>query len=308
MNTQPVLAAVDLGSNSFHMVVARLDAGELRPVATFKERVRLAAGLDERGMLTEESQARALACLRAFGQELHGLPPQAVRAVGTSTLRKARNALPFLLRAQRALGVRIDVITGRQEGLLIYRGVSRAPELEGRRLLVVDIGGGSTEVVLGEGATPEQVHSVDMGCVAYTGRYFPEGRVSGQALATAIAAGREALRAQLAPGGSWELARGSSGTLRAIERVLVREGWSPGDITAAGLERLRRELVRRGGPDGLQGLSASRAQVFAGGVAVASAVFDVLGLERLPTTERALREGVLEELAEALPPRAGLAA
>ncbi|MCB9763625.1 MAG: Ppx/GppA family phosphatase [Alphaproteobacteria bacterium] len=300
MTHPDLIAAVDLGSNSFHMVIARVEADGLHPIDARKARVRLAAGLDDEGRLSAEAQERALVCLRDFGRRLEGLPAGSVRAVGTSTLRKAHNALPFLVRARRALGHPIQVITGRDEALTIYRGVADALGDAPERRLVIDIGGGSTECVLGLGLDPLRAASLDMGCVAFTQRFFATGRIYPGSMRRAVRAAAETVdpvrRVALATG--WTRCVGSSGTIRAVSRILRNQGITSGAITPAGLAWLRQTLVDVHRVDRLRldGLSETRRPVIAGGVAVLSGVFDALGIRRMHTSRAALREGVLLEL------------
>ncbi|MCB9742751.1 MAG: Ppx/GppA family phosphatase [Alphaproteobacteria bacterium] len=296
------LAAVDLGSNSFHMVVARYEGGQLIPLETYKERVRLAGGLDADGNLTQESQERALLCLQQFGERLRGLPTGAVRAVGTSTLRKAHNVLPFLIRAREALGHPIEVITGRQEARTIYRGVATAlPQETPNPRLVIDIGGGSTECVVGLGHEPLRAASLDMGCVSFTRRFFPDGRITRAGMVEATEAARRravSVRRGLMSLG-WESTVGSSGTNRAIHRALSRAGVSEG-VTPEGLAWLREALIASEHVDDIEldGISENRRPVIVGGVAVLSGVFEALSLTRMDRSSAALREGILIEMVE----------
>ena len=293
-------AAVDLGSNSFHMIVMRaLPSGELRVIDKIKHRVRLAAGLDEDGRLDGAAQERALESLKMMGQRIQSLHAELVRAVGTNTLRKASNALPFLVRASGALGHRIDVISGREEARLIYQGVSHDLPPD-QRLLVVDIGGGSTELIIGEAREPLSLDSLYMGCVSWSMRYFPDGRVSPRRFEVA----RTAARLQLQSAArryrdlGWGRALGSSGSVRAIERVLRENGLEYDGITAPGMQRLadllgaskRMERAR------LSGLSDTRRPVLPGGLAILQAVFEALGVERMAASDHALREGVILDL------------
>lgn len=293
------LAAVDLGSNSFHLIVARVGPKGLTPLVVKKDRVRLAAGLGPDGVLSAEAQARALESLHGMRALLAEHRPDAVRAVGTSTLRKAQNALPFLVRAYAALGHRIDVITGRDEARLIYEGVSAELNPETWRL-VIDIGGGSTEVVLGRGRAALRCESVDVGCVSWSMRHFGDGVITAARL---DAASREA-RGLFAPvrerfaSGTFTEVLGSSGTIRAIARVLRRRDPSRESVTPSGLRWIRDSLAAAGrvDPKLLDGVSESRAAVFAGGVATLTAVFEELGLDALRPSDDALREGVLRRL------------
>jgi exopolyphosphatase/guanosine-5'-triphosphate,3'-diphosphate pyrophosphatase len=294
-------AAVDLGSNSFHMVIARVEEHDLRIVDRIKEPVQLAGGFDQKNNLTEAAQARAIACLERFGQRLRDMHPDHVRAVGTNTLRKAKNARSFVARAQRALGLPIEVVPGREEARLIYLGVSHTvPDAPGRRL-VVDVGGGSTECILGEGFDAIQADSLHMGCVGWSLRFFEDGKLRREAFKQAEIAARVELqtieRRYRAFG--WETCIGSSGTVEAVADILRASGWSePGLVTRAGLRRLRKEMVAAGQVSklGLPTLKAERAPVLAGGVAILLAVFESLGVEQLTPCAGALREGLLYDL------------
>lgn len=293
------LAAVDLGSNSFHMVVARVrPEGELELLDRIKRTVRLREGLDAAGNLSPEAQARAIGCLELFGQRLAGLPREDVRAVGTNTLRRARNGLPFLIRARKALGHKIEVISGREEARLIYRGVAHELTGEGNRL-VVDIGGGSTELIVGAGTAPIDLSSRELGCVSWSQRYFPDGKLRKGAFDRAETDGK--LRLQDGIGRlrtlGWREAVGSSGTIRAIGKVSEAMGLGQ-EITPAVLDTLRDAAVARRTVARLDlpGLSESRRPVFAGGLAVLRAVFHQLGIQRMTPARYALREGVLIEL------------
>ena len=295
-----VLAAVDLGSNSFHMIVARMEDGQLHIIDRLREMVILANGLDEHKRLTPEAQQRALACLRRFGQRLRGMPPGSVRAVGTNTLRKARNGERFRESAEQALGHPIEVIAGREEARLIYLGVAHAREGDEGQRLVLDIGGGSTEVIVGNGFDTVHRDSLFMGSVSFTRHFFPEGTISSEAMDRAEMAARrevETIEHRYRRAG-WAVAVGCSGTIRAVGSVLRAQGWSDGPITAAGMARLREALLRAGHTRrlALSGLKDERRLVFAGGFAVLHGIFRQLGLERLSVSDMALREGLLFDL------------
>ncbi len=299
--TQPdLIAALDLGSNSFHMVVARaLEGDQLQVLDQLKIRVRLAAGLDEGGHLSAEAQDRAIEALEHFGQRVRDMPRGSVRAVATNTLRRSRSPLPFLVRAHRALGHPIEVISGREEARLIYQGVARDAVAEGRRL-VVDIGGGSTELIVGEGLDPLLLDSLYMGCVSWSLRFFPGGRITAAGMEAAVTAARLELEAveRRYRGLGWASAVGSSGTIKAISRTLIAQGLDPRAIRSEGLEHLRRSLVAAGHSEALSlpGVSAQRRPVFPGGVAILSAVFEALEIRSMLATRAALREGLLYDL------------
>ncbi len=295
-------AAVDLGSNSFHMVVARLTDGDPSIVDRLRDRVALAAGLDEKRRLAPETQERALACLRLFGARLRGLDPDRVRAVGTSALRMARNSREFLALAEEALGHPIEIVAGAEEARLIYLGVAHDLSDDAGRRLVVDIGGGSTECILGERFEPQRVDSLHMGCVNWSLRYFRDGRIERDDMRKARIAARLEVQSLERPYRKlgWTESVGASGTILAIAEILRANGWGDGGITPKGLRKLRRALVDLGHVKhlaGLPGLQAERASVIAGGVAILSALFDGLEIERMGTAQGALREGLLYDLA-----------
>ena len=292
------VAAVDLGSNSFHLIVGRTLNGQLQVLDRLQETVRLAGGLDARDRLNTDTRRRALGCLERFGQRLRGLARSNVRAVGTQTLRRMRGAAAFLASAERALGYPIEVISGQEEARLIYHGVARQLPDE-RKRLVIDIGGGSTELILGQAGQIARAESLRMGCVVDSLRYFKRGAIRQKNFERAEAAAQLLLTplvADLRKLG-WQEAIGTSGTIRAVATVLAAEGLGAGDVTAVGLKALRdRVLDDELKPLDLRGLSAERAPVFAGGLAILCACFTVLGLDRLRVADVALREGLLYDL------------
>ena len=298
---EEVVAGVDLGSNSFHMVVARAEAdGRVHILDRLRDPVRLAAGLTRDRMLTHRAVRRALESLERFGERLRGMPRRSVRAVGTNTLRQARNGEEFLAHAKRALGHPVEIIPGREEARLIYLGVAHtSPDTVGRHL-VIDIGGGSTECIIGERFDPIALHSLYMGCVGYTAQFFSNGKLSRANFERAqIAASLElaSLREDFRERG-WSRASGSSGTILAVSEVLRANGWSHGEIQPDSLRRLvaamqDRETLRE---LSLPGLEAERAAVFPGGVAILVAAFEQLGIEVLEPSNGALREGIVYEL------------
>ncbi len=292
-------AALDLGSNSFHMIVAHVKDGRLHVLDRLQEMVRLAGGLDARDRLMPAARARALACLARFGQRLRGFPPGSVRVVGTNTLRRMYNAGDFLASAERVLGHSIEIIGGREEARLIYQGMAHGWPDDGRPRLVVDIGGGSTEIIIGQGLDAITMESLYMGCVGLSDAYFGDGVLSEKAMSRAETAARLELRpvqAQFRQG--WETAIGTSGTIRAVRVVLRAHGWTDGTITPAALGRLRAALIaaRRLERLRLPGLGADRASVFPGGVAILLAVCKMLGIKRMQVADGALREGLLYDL------------
>lgn len=302
MSNSESVAAVDLGSNSFHMVVARVvDDTHFHIVDRLRERVALAAGLDAEDRLSEKSQARAVACLERFGQRLREMALDRVRAVGTSALRQAANSRDFLPAAQAALGHPIEIIAGSEEARLIYVGVSHSLAEDRGRRLVVDIGGGSTECILGERFSANRTDSLNMGCVAYSLRFFADGKIKAEDFKRAEIAARLKLepitRRYLEAG--WDSCVGSSGTVLAIEALLRQHGWSDRGITLAGLRQLKKALIAAGSTAklaALPGVQAERAPVLPGGLAILLALFEGLGVERMETTGGSMREGLLYDL------------
>ncbi|MBK7875784.1 MAG: exopolyphosphatase [Planctomycetes bacterium] len=299
-NNVETVAAVDLGSNSFHMVVARFVREELSLVDRLRERVALAAGLDEKKNLRPDVEQRALDCIARFGERVRSMPKGSVRAVGTSALRQAKNARAFLQKAEDALGHPIEIISGAEEARIIYLGVAHDLSDDASRRLVVDIGGGSTEIILGERFETLRTDSLHMGCVNWTMRFFPEGDLREKAMEKAVLAARRELTAieRHTKALAWEDCIGSSGTILSIEAILRANQWSERGITPRGLKKLRKELVDLGRVERLQlaGLAPERAPVIAGGVAILSAIFDALEIQEMRTSQGALREGLLYDL------------
>lgn len=300
MNKYDTIAAVDLGSNSFRLQVARVVEDQIYPLDSLKETVRLGAGLSADKTLDESSQQRALTCLKLFGERLRGLPIHAVRVVGTNTLRVAKNSADFLHKAEQILGFPIEIIAGREEARLIYLGVSHSLPVSRAQRLVVDIGGGSTECIIGEGYEPQQMESLYMGCVSYSKKYFPDGKISKDALQQAELAARMELQAIKLKYASihWQEAIGSSGTARALADLLEQNGWSKFGITAEGLTLLRNAMLKAGDFKKLDfaGMKADRIPVLPGGFAIMSAVFKELGIQHMTVADTALREGVLYDM------------
>jgi len=293
-------AAVDLGSNSFHMVVGRIEGGQLNVVDKLRERVQLAAGLDADRHLTDAAMDRALACLERFGQRIDGMPPDRVRVVGTNTLRKAKNGRTFMERARLALGYPIEIISGREEARLIYLGVAQTTPDTGRRL-VVDIGGGSTEVIIGEGFETREADSLYMGCVSFTQRFFPDAKITTKGFRDAQLATELELQsiAQSYRNIGWDNAVGCSGTINAVYAIARENGWLDNDgITSRSLKKLRKALISAGSVDNLAlpGLADDRKPVIAAGAAIFEALFLDLRVERMVPSGGALREGVLYDL------------
>lgn len=300
LRSEELVAALDLGSNSFHMIVGRLRDGQLHIVDKVRERVRLGAALDERQCLRPEGEARALETLARFSERLRGMPAGRIRAVGTNTLRRAKNGPEFLARAREALGHSIEVVSGREEARLIYLGVQQSLPADGARRLVVDIGGGSTECVIGERESILEADSLFMGCVSYSLRFFGGGRITERAFGAAeVAAGLE-LQSIMGPyrARGWQVAVGCSGTIHAVKKIARAQGWSTGDLTADVLRRLREALLEAETLDNLQleGLTEDRRPVLPGGVAILTALFAHLRVARMVPSGGAMREGVLYDL------------
>ena len=264
-----ILVAVDCGSNSFHMIIARHVGGHIHVIDRMRERVLLAAGLGADKSLTKEAEARGLACLQRFGQRLRSIPQARVRAVGTNTLRKAKNAREFLARARDALGHPIEVISGTEEARIIYLGVAHDLSDDQGRRLVIDIGGGSTELIVGERFEARRTDSLHMGCVSHTLRFFPDGRLRQGAFREAVTEAQvefEPIKRDFRRLG-WVSAVGSSGTITSIDGILRANGWGDG-ITYPGLQKLRDVVIEQGRIDRLQipELSEERASVLPGGL------------------------------------------
>jgi exopolyphosphatase/guanosine-5'-triphosphate,3'-diphosphate pyrophosphatase len=293
-------AAIDLGSNSFHLVVAREEEHALTVIDRERDMVRLAAGLDSKGLLTPEASERALECLARFGQRLRGLEPENVRIVGTNALRKATNSREFIARAEQALGFSIEIISGVEEARLVYLGAAQTLQGDRGRRLVVDIGGGSTEIIVGDKSNPVYLKSLYMGCVSSSERFFPGGEYDQFRMRSAILSAQLELESStlvLQSLGAEDFI-GTSGTARAINNVLRENGWSETGITREGLDTLVKKIIKTGQLDKLKisGLSEERRPVFAGGVAVMTAIFNALEIEFMRISDGSLREGVLHDL------------
>ena len=296
----PVMAAVDLGSNSFHMVVARSQHGQPSIVDRLREMVRLASGLNREGLLDDASQQRALACLRRFGQRLRDMQAHRVRVVGTNTLRRARNADAFVVKAEEALGHPVEVISGIEEARLIYLGVSHHTDSTDGANLVVDIGGGSTELIIGEGYEPEYLESLSIGCVGVSREHFDGGKLSAKRFERARLAARLELRPVSAAfrRRGWKRAIGSSGTVRAARDVAHELHLAENGVSLVAVEAIIAEMInaRRIEDLHLPGLGAERAPVFAGGIAILAEIMSTLRIERMDISSGALREGLLYDM------------
>ena len=305
-NTHPVdgpLAAIDLGSNSFRLEIGTLSRGRYRRLEYLKETVRLGAGLDADGRLSEAAAVRGLACLADFAQRLQGMDLARVRAVATQTLREARNRDEFLGRARQVLGLPIEVISGREEARLIYAGVSHLQPSDEPRL-VADIGGRSTELILGQGTVPLAAESFPVGSVSLSMRFVPEGQLTAQAFRAAqVAAGAEfeEAMATFAPS-LWTQALGSSGTAGAVSQVLAAADGGDGCITPEALTRLIAQCIEAGHVDHLDlpGLREDRRPVIPGGLAILYTLLTHFGIRRMHPAKGALRQGVIIDLHERL--------
>ncbi|SEN56678.1 exopolyphosphatase [Nitrosomonas marina] len=293
-------AAIDLGSNSFHMIVANYSDGRLQIIDRIKEMVRLASGLNEKNELSEESIQRALACLQRFGQRIKEIPQANIRAVGTNTVRQARNDGYFLALADSALGHPIEIIAGQEEARLIYQGVAHTTYDEANKRLVIDIGGGSTELIIGRGFEIFSMDSLYMGCVNMSKRFFDDGKIKTKKFNKTILYARQELESveTAYKKTGWDQALGSSGTITTIRDVVQAQKWCETGITAAALSKLIDALIDFGhtGAIELDGLSEHRKPVFASGVAVLAGIFEGLGLEKISVSDGALREGLLHDL------------
>jgi len=294
------LAAVDLGSNSFHLVVARAELGQLRVIDRLRENIRLAAGLGEDGALTPAKRREALACLAMFGQRLAHLPHERVWVVGTQTLRKLKSPRAFLIAAETALGHPVEIVSGREEARLIYLGVAHGVKDSGRRRLVIDIGGGSTEFIIGEGLEPLERESLQMGCVATTQQWFADGHITRKRYAGAqasIALELQQFAADFRACG-WQEVYGSSGTIKSIGAIARALGNREGDISRASVDQIRERLIDAGhiARLDLPGLQEDRRAIIAGGFVVFDTVMQTLDIKSLQVAQTAMREGLLYDM------------
>lgn len=295
-----LLAAIDLGSNSFHMVVARYVLGQLRIVDRLRDSVRLAEGLDGHGGLHPEVLARALDALARLGQRIRTIPAHRVRAIATNSVRQLRQPLGFLVPAETALGHAIEVVSGREEARLIYLGVAHGYPPSGRNRLVIDIGGGSTECIVGKRYEPLERESLQLGCIATTRRFFADGKLSKrrwrEAL-TEISAEFQQFAAVYRERG-WKEVYGSSGTIKAIGDIASKMKLSRGQISDLAIEQIRDHLLGFTQIDDIRipGLDHDRRSVIAGGLLVLQAAFNELDLKRMQISKTAMREGILYDI------------
>ncbi|MBT2969469.1 MAG: exopolyphosphatase [gamma proteobacterium symbiont of Ctena orbiculata] len=300
VNLDEAIAAIDLGSNSFHLIVARVIEGHLQIIDRMKETVRLGEGLTRDKRLEPHVAERALECLRRYAQRLRPLPAENVRVVGTNTMRQIHPDDNFHGQAEKALLHPIEIIAGREEARLIYLGVAHGLAAGDEKRLVVDIGGGSTELIIGQGYQPEERESLHMGCVSISRRFFADGKITPQAMRDAELACSLEIRPVRYEfrDGDWARAIGSSGSIKSIGNAILQQGWSETGICCESLERLKRTLIDAGSIDkiALKGVSEERKPVFAGGLAVLSAIFEQIGIEHMEVSSEALREGLIYDM------------
>ena len=294
-----LLAALDLGSNSFHLIIAKIEHGELRTVETLAEKVQLGAGLSN-GILSEEAIERGLACLTRFAQLIESVDVQRIRVVGTNALRVAKNRWEFTWRARQILGTGVDVIYGAEEARLVYLGVAHSLADDAQSRLVIDIGGGSTEFIIGEKFEPQRMESLQIGCVSYNAAFFPDGLISRLHYRRAYNRARiESLHIRHNyHRDHWAESIGSSGTLQTIQSILILNKWSEEAITRSGLKELESALLEfeSMAEIEIEGLGSNRRGTILSGVAIISALFDTLDIETMRASKGALREGVLYDL------------
>lgn len=307
MPKRDLYAGIDLGSNSFHLVVARREHGELRQIDQLKDMVRLAGGVDRKGHLSTQVEREAIACLARFAERIQGLPEAHIRAVGTQTFRRLRHADRFHTLAETTLGAPIEVISGREEARLVYRGVWQGMANQDTPKLILDVGGGSTEVVAGQGERPVIAESLPFGCVGMTLKYFDGGKITAKRWHRGrekIMADAQALKAQLT-NYPWEQAIGSSGTARALVTIAEQlRPLQPAGLSVQALTEIKDRLIEAGHVDGavLPGLSDRRRPVIVGGALIVDALLSVFDIQHLTASKFALREGVLYDLLERLDP------
>ena len=293
-------AALDLGSNSFHLLIASFQDDKLRIIDRHKDMVRLAAGLNDDGVLSEDAQQRALDSLAKVANRLRGVPRSQVRIVGTNTLRAASNAGDFMQRAEAILGLPINIISGTEEARLVYLGVANDLAVEKQKRLVIDIGGGSTELVAGK-QNPKLLESLPMGCVSYSMRFFNNGDISEKAFKRAVNAARQLISPYVEQyKDQWQEVVGSSGTIRAISKIAAEMALcDTGQITRDAMQAIKQQLLKASHTSELQlpGLSDDRRDVIPGGFAVLYALFKEMDIPELHISSYAVREGIIYDLA-----------
>ena len=299
-NTNQSYAAIDLGSNSFHMVIAEPEGNSIRMLDSLRTPVRLGAGLDKHKQIKPATERLALDTLGQFAQRLRGIPLKQIRIVGTNTLRRARNTNEFMREAHALLGKPVEIIAGREEARLIYSAVAHTLPDPDKRRLVIDIGGGSTEIVVGKGFTAQVMESINMGCVSYSTAYLKNSKISNADLK---AAGMQA-QVEMEPvskaylDSGWDEVIGCSGTIKATANMMAELAITDGTITREGLRTLSRKIGQAGSVEGLdlQSINRDRAQVVAGGIAILRAIMKTLEIDSMQATQVALREGLIFEM------------
>ncbi|HHT00648.1 MAG TPA: exopolyphosphatase [Thiomicrospira sp.] len=297
ISNDELFAAIDLGSNSFHMIIARETHGQMQVVDKHKEMVRLRSGLDKNGKLTDKAFQDGIACLERFGQRIKDIPSKNVRAVGTNTLRNATNSREFLKQAKDVLGHSIQIIAGQEEARLIYLGVAHGLPNSDEQRLVMDIGGGSTEYIIGQQFENSHLTSTEMGCVSITQNFFPKGKITAENFNEATAKCRQILRPHrktLRKKG-WNVAIGASGSIKSIGIILEINSWSESGITLQGMHELSKALIKAGSAYSIKlaGLKDERRPVLVGGLAILMATFIELNIEHMQVSQNALREGLI---------------
>ncbi|THB68386.1 MAG: exopolyphosphatase [Gammaproteobacteria bacterium] len=301
MDSTPVTCAVgDLGSNTFHLMIATVSGPRINIIDRIREPVRLAAGFDEYGALNEEAQERAFRCMELFGQRLKGFPPEHVLMVGTNALRKAVNSREFIENASSILGYEIEVVSGYEEARLVFAGIARNIEPDNRKRLIIDIGGGSTEFAIGRRFEPFLVESIDVGCLSTKVNCFADGKVTERRMHDAIIAAGLKLQPILSrlKGCGWSSAFGSSGSVKSIAQVVYANGWCDEGISYESLKILKAQLIRDGvfKAEFFPDISSDRADVFPGGVAVLFAIMKNLDIDHVYISDGGIREGMLLDL------------
>jgi exopolyphosphatase/guanosine-5'-triphosphate,3'-diphosphate pyrophosphatase len=296
-------AAIDLGSNSFHLLVATFKSGQIYPLDSVKHMVRMAAGLDEHKNISAEYMERAYESLRLMAERIQNIPDSHIRIVGTNTLRVAKNSAVFIKQAEKILGHEIEIISGREEARMLYLGVAQSTAGNPSRKLVMDIGGGSTELIIGDGMKPEIRESLYMGCVSYTQKYFKDGVINKDNWKKAVINALQELNPYIQDfvKQGWSHSVGASGTMRATADILEANQWSASGITLAGLQQLKQTCFELGHVDRLTelvGLGEDRRPVFIGGLAIVFALMKAFSLEQMDVSLGALREGLIYEMSD----------
>ncbi|MDO4937786.1 MAG: Ppx/GppA phosphatase family protein [Sutterellaceae bacterium] len=299
-NEVHLLGAVDLGSNSFRVEIGRVDGDRIVTESYWKETVRLAGGIDENGAFTPEIQQKALNALARFREKLEGIPAKNIRAVGTQALRVAKNSIEFLPKAEAVLGHPIEIIAGREEARLVFSGCAHTLPPSSEKRLVVDIGGASTELIIGCGYMAKECESFHVGCVNTSLQFFPDGKITAKALKEAQLHAQAEFEeaAQEFSNRNWDAAYGSAGTIGAVAEIGHAAGLTNGVVTPALLKELKKELIEIGDIHKIRfpGLKEDRREVIAGGLAVLSAVFETFKIKEMRPAQGALRVGLLYDM------------